>query len=183
LFDQEGHAYVNYIRRSVASGWVRQDALDEKTIELAKAYTDEAIAKLPTHTMFGEKGDFGIRLTDPNGPTLIDYVLGLTEKGLYTVYCDDPVPGNPVSSVPTSAFRGLCHLTQVRDASKNQFPYGWILLFDQVGHAYTSYIWRGNASAWLDLAKEPEIELVVDTEGRLISGTCNGKPIKITVQQ
>lgn len=183
LFDQEGHAYVNYIRRSVASGWVRQDALDEEAIKLANTYTDEMIAKLPTHTMFGKGGEhFGIRLTDANGPTLIEHVLGLTEAGLYTVYCDDPVPGNPKSSVPTSAFRGLCHLTQIRDDSKNQLPYGWILLFDQVGHAYTSYIWRGNASEWKDLAKEPEIELIVDADGRLVSGTCNGKAIKITVQ-
>lgn len=185
LFDQEGHAYVNYIRRSVASGWVRQDALDTEAVKLANAYTDEAIAKLPTHTMFGKEGQhFGIRLTDPNGPTLIEHVLALTEAGLYTVYCDDPVPGNPKSSVPTSAFRGLCHLTQVRDDSNNQMPYGWILLFDQVGHAYTSYIWRGIASEWTDLAKEqePEIELVVDSYGRLIGGTCNGKAIKITMQ-
>lgn len=183
LFDQEGHAYVNYIRRSVASGWVRQDALDEKAIELAKTYTDEAIKYLSIYTRQDENNYFGIRLTDANGPTLIEYVLGLTKEGLYTVYCDDPVPGNPVSSDPTSAFRGICNLTQVTDPSKNQLAYGWILLFDHVGHAYVSYIRRGVATEWTDLAKEPEIELVVDTEGRLISGTCNGKPIKITIQQ
>lgn len=183
LFDQEGHAYVNYIRRSVASGWVRQDDLDTKAVEMANAYTDEKIAKLPTHTMFGtDGGDFGIRLTGKEGITLIDYVLGLNEPGLYTVYTDDPVPGNPVSSVPTSAFRGLCHLTQVRNDEKNLKPYGWILLFDQVGHAYTSYIWRGIASEWRNLAQDPEIELVVNTDGKLVSGTCNGKPIKISIQ-
>lgn len=182
LFDQEGHAYVNYIRRSVASGWVRQDALDEKAIKLANAYTDEVIAKLPTHTMFKEGQHFGIRLTKSDGPSVIETVLELSEAGLYTIYSDDPVPGNPVSSVPTSAFRGLCHLTQIRDDSKNQLPYGWILLFDQIGHAYTSYIWRGVASEWTDLAKEPEIELIVDTDGRLVGGICNGKTIKIIVQ-
>ena len=37
LFDQEGNAYVNYIRRSVASGWVQLND---------KAYIDAEIAKL-----------------------------------------------------------------------------------------------------------------------------------------
>lgn len=121
-------------------------------------------------------------MTKSDGPSVIETVLELSEAGLYTIYSDDPVPGNPVSSVSTSAFRGLCHLTQVKDDSKNQLPYGWILLLDQVGHAYTSYIWRGIASEWTNLAKEPEIELIVDADGRLVSGICNGKAIKITVQ-
>ena len=134
-----------------------EERINER-IDNVEAEIKETIANLPANLLFNENGDFAIKLRAAMNTSLVDYMFTLERPGMYTIYAERGCPDNPFSAV-NSSFRGICHITQLE--KENQQMYGWIMLFDQEGNAYTNYIRRSEASGWVCLNDKSLVEEVV----------------------
>lgn len=146
----------------LALGMKEEVARLEEKIETLETDLRETITNLPANLLFNENGDFAIKLSASMNTSLVDYMFTLEKPGMYTIYAERGCPDNPFSAVDSS-FRGICHISQLEtdkpsSATGTQKMYGWIMLFDQEGNAYTNYIRRSVASGWVNLNDKSLVE-------------------------
>lgn len=127
---------------------------------VSKEYVDEAIAQIetvPVMKMFAEDStimesnpgsQFGIALNNGDTRTLPEAML---EKGvgMYNFWIHKSNPSLPAQAIEkNSSCRGICCVDTVKPTGW----YGWALLFDQDGEAYTQYIRNAEPKGWKKLA-------------------------------
>lgn len=159
--DLSGYATEDYVNTAISAIQI------PSTDGFATKEEVEKIAINPALNMFNEKSEimasnpgskFGIALNKGDNRTLPEAML---EKGvgLYNFWVH-----KSNTSLPSEAFaknsscRGLCCVDTVKETGW----YGWILLFDQDGNAYTQYIRNSVAQGWKTVATKNDIEKVKD---------------------
>lgn len=184
----EGLASIEFVEEAIASiehpttdlsGLATETYVDEKiaaiehpSVDLtglaSEAYVDEAIAAInavPVMKMFAEDAEimasnpgsqFGIALNKGDTRTLPEAML---EKGvgMYSFWIHKSNQSLPAEALAkNSSCRGVCCVDTVKPTGW----YGWVLLFDQDGDAYTQYIRNSQPTGWISCKKERAFEII-----------------------
>ena len=120
---------------------------------LADYVTNEALAAMPFTKIMRENGEHKIALGPTNDMALVDKMDELG-PGLYTMYMERSCQDIPEGAREIdSSCRGIFFVDTYKIAEQNsQHFYGWALLFDHAGNAYSKYVRRSIASDWKKLS-------------------------------
>ena len=120
---------------------------------LANYVTNEALAAMPFAKIMRENGEHKIAIGPSNDMLLVDKMDELG-SGLYTIYMERSCQDIPEGAREVdSSCRGIFFVDTYKIAEQgSDHFYGWALLFDHAGNAYSKYVRRSVASDWKKLS-------------------------------
>ena len=113
----------------------------------------EELAQMPFAKLMNSIGEHTIALGPTNDKSMVELMDELG-PGLYTIYIERSCQEIPAGAKEIdSSCRGIiCVDTyKIKEQGSDHF-YGWALLFDHGGNAYSKYVRRSIASEWKSLA-------------------------------
>lgn len=153
MINSKGEWILQTAPKKPASGGSTSQPSVDLTGYATEEYVDNAIASVPASKMFEEDpaimaenpgSKFGLALNNGDTRTITEAMLakGVGMYNLWVHKSNTDLP--PEAFAKQSSCRGLCCVDTVKDTGW----YGWILLIDHEGFAYTRYIRNSTPSDW-----------------------------------